>query len=553
MKRLLLIVTVIVVLVFPALTLAQETPVYINWIPSDFDGFVRVSMDNPAQTVEQMNFGLYIVSILQPLRLAGITEVPGLNQYFPLDMLDLEQASFEQNVTPWLGDEVVIAYRELGANFQADANNTLMILPAFDSFTSATIMGSVIRGQDLLQRDPYRGNIIYVGDQTAIAIMPQAILIGSEAILRATIDTMFGESESLTANPLYQQIHAQLPAESPISAYVSGEAAAAALPMFLGGSDDALLSAFGGALEGGTAAAMLNGNVNAMGLSYDFNLTSQNEVRATVILATENDVDAAFDSAVLDFIPRSAMIVHSGADGLTAGEHALTAFPLYTFAPFALSSFGVPPLGVPLPTPSSEDITQVIERFSAAVDAAYNINLREDLLAHLDGSYAVAVIPRPNNPIPLWDMPVEVLLIAHVDNPDETIDSLLTLIESFIDDRFERERIDGNAFFTLTAPDSDAPLLKMGSVDHWLVIGSGESVDAALAAYSGDNRLTAQTRWTTLAEETLPNVYVDVNSYLNTFFPQEGGLTQSRVTQMGVYWHSMEGGLFQIDAIVKLS
>jgi len=187
-----------------------------------------------------------------------------------------------------------------------------------------------------------------------------------------------------------------------------------------------------------------------------------------------------------------------------------------------------------------------------ALNAAANIDLRADVLAHLDGSYAFAVIPRPNNPIPLWNMPVELLLIARVDNPAETVDALLMLVETFITDRFTRARSDGNAIFTLTAPDSDAALVKIGSVDNWLIMGTGESVDAALAAQRGDNRLTAQARWTALAADAPPNVYIDLNSYFNTFFPAEGGATQTNFAQMGVYWEALEGGLFQIDAVVKL-
>ncbi|WP_343417754.1 hypothetical protein [Candidatus Flexifilum breve] len=135
MKRSLWMITLIVLLAFPTLTFAQTTPAYINWIPADFDGFVRVSMDDPALALRRLNFGLFVAASLEWARFPNLSETPTLDQYFPLDMLDLETASFGTNVAPWLGDEVVIAYRDLNADFQAD--QTLMILPTYDSFTSA--------------------------------------------------------------------------------------------------------------------------------------------------------------------------------------------------------------------------------------------------------------------------------------------------------------------------------------------------------------------------------------------------------------------------------
>ena len=553
MKRSLWMITLIVLLAFPTLTFAQTTPAYINWIPADFDGFVRVSMDDPALALRRLNFGLFVAASLEWARFPNLSETPTLDQYFPLDMLDLETASFGTNVAPWLGDEVVIAYRDLNADFQAD--QTLMILPTYDSFTSAFRLRSAIQAQDFLQRDPYRDTIIYVGDRTAIAFTPQAILIASEDILEATIDMMLDGGTALTADPQYQQITAQLSAEAPITAYITGDAVGNALPMLLGGDNDALLGVLGGALgpEGGTFGALLTGAPTAMGLSFNPNMVSLQEVEARVVLATESGTVAALDPAVLDFIPRSAMIVYSGADGATLGEHALTALPLGSFIPAALASFGVQPIpGEVLPLPTSEQITMVIERFTAALGDTTNVDLRADVLAHLNGSFALAVIPRPNNPLPVWNLPVEVLLVAQVDNADATVDSLLALIESFTADRFTRDRVDGNPMFTLTVPDSETALLQIGSVDNWLLIGLGASVDAALAAQRGDNRLTAQSRWSALAEEMPPNVYVDLNSYFNTFFPPEGGTTQSSFSQMGLYWQALDGGLFQIDAVVTL-
>lgn len=528
-------------------------PVYLDWIPADFDGFARISTDDTDGTLRRLNFGLFIAASLQPLRFPADLTAPTLDDYFPLDMLDLESASFQANIAPWLGDEIVIAYRGMNADFQAD--EALMILPTYDAFTSAFVMRGAIEGQDLLQRQPYRGITIYSGDRTAIAFTPQAVLIAPEAILIAAIDRMHGEGDALTANDDYGRILARLPADAPLTAYLSGAAARGLMPMFFAGNGGAALAALGGALGESEIAALLNGDVNAFGVTFIANPDMLTEARARLIVALDDDSapPAVLDPAVFDFIPRSAMIVHSGGDGAAAGVDALSALPLYAFAPDAFRAFGVPQnAGENLPVPSAEQISAVIDRFNAALDSAVNLDLRRDLLARLNGSYAIAIIPRPNNPIPVWNASVEVLLVARVDQPDQTVDALLTLIETFSDERFARQRIDGNAIYTLTAPESEAPLLKIGTVDDWLIVGTGGALDAALAAHGGDNRLIAQPRWTALTAERVPNIYIDLNSYLNTFFPPEGGTTQTGFTQMGLYWQQVEGGLFEIEAVVRL-
>jgi hypothetical protein len=216
----------------------------VDWIPADFAGFVRIDTSDAETTLQNLNIGLFTASMLQPPRVQ-FTEALGFDTFFPVTSFDVEGATFSRNVLPWLDDEVIIAYRSLGAQFDASAENLLMIFPTEDSLEAASALSPIIERQDLLRRDTYRGMNIYIGDKTAFALTPRAVLVGALGLLHATLDTITGNAPSLTADPVYQQIQAALGENSTISAYIGADAAARALGILMSGSDaaDPLLAA----------------------------------------------------------------------------------------------------------------------------------------------------------------------------------------------------------------------------------------------------------------------------------------------------------------------
>jgi hypothetical protein len=544
-----------------------------DWIPSDFAGFFQIDVSNQNTALSRLNILLFVASFLQPTRIQ-FTQALGYNQLIPLDSFDLEDAAFERDVSPWLRGDIVIAYRELDESLNAIAGETLLILPTNDSFRAAMALRRVIDGQDLLRIASYRGVTIYVGDQTALAFTPMAVLVGSEEILQSTIDVIDEgtEAEHLTADTIYQEIRTSLNATGTF-AYVRGEAAARALPSLISGDVPAaepLLAALGESIgarqDGRIEASLLSGAVNGIGVSMNVRYSNGVPVgveAATVLhLSTEissPDESATFDPAVLDLIPRSAMVVQSGADAGSTAYDVLSGLPLFNFAGRALSAFPIPESagstsGV-FQTPTSEDIQTALDSFFAALEQIGGVDVPTDLLDHLDGSYAVAVLPRPNDPAPVINTPFDLLVVAQVDDGVETLEGATSLLSVFLgEEAFEEETIDEQTFYIMRTPETGETILQIGAVDNTLVIGTGRAVESALSALNGDNRLINQERWQSLSSENSPDLYIDVNAFYNTFFPQIVQATTGAIplNQLGVETQMLENGLYQITLTVTL-
>jgi hypothetical protein len=112
--------------------------------------------------------------------------------------------------------------------------------------------------------------------------------------------------------------------------------------------------------------------------------------------------------------------------------------------------------------------------------------------------------------------------------------------------------MEDQTFTTLFAPDTDEPLLRMGLVDDLLLIATGDSARIALNAWHGDNRLISQERWQVLNEDTMPNLYVDIPAFYNTFLPISGGQTVDVLRQVGIHSRSLGDGLYEIKLRVTL-
>jgi hypothetical protein len=303
---------------------------------------------------------------------------------------------------------------------------------------------------------------------------------------------------------------------------------------------------------------LLSGALDAIGVSLDYDDIRSNNVIANLALHTVEAPDVAetpFDPAVLDLIPRSAMIVQSGADAGAAATDALHALPFLNFAGQALAAFPVAqspemPLSVPTAQESQDAITSFLDAVNPVVD------LQSDLLDKLSGSYSLALLPRPNNPVPVLNAPFDVLLVVQTGS-SEVAQSILhstdKLLEMFVAP-LEDEQIDEQNFRTLRAPGTGEPVLRVGTVDNLLVIGTGSAAQLALAARRGDNRLTAQARWQNLSrDDQIPYIYVDVNAYYNTFLPTIGGPAVRPVSQMGVQSRYLGDSLFELNVLVALT
>jgi hypothetical protein len=556
-------------LVFALFTLtpaaAQEESL-LDWIPAEFDAFIRIDMSDAAEMLDSLNNGVFVATVLQPTRMA-IENALSYDDFFPLAVLDVENVSFETAILPWLGDELIIAYRNLPPDYRVARDDVLAIFPTDDAFGSANTLSDVIQAQDLLEPTTYRGMTIYQGDRISLAFTPLAVLIGSEDAIRMALDTEAGDAPALTSDATYQSVRAAMDDNPPLFTYLRDEAAAASLAYLLSGREDTapLLAAVGEAFADvhrveTIEAALLNGELDAVGVSLQIGTVLPRNVGATVVVHTAEEglieSSSAFDSAVLEFVPRSALLVQSGADVQNTAYISLAALPMANFAARVLGGFPIQPTPGALsglPAPTAENLEIVVNDFTAAVEDVNGIDLFDDVLDHLDGSYTFALLPRPNDPLPILNTPFDALLVAQVNDGEEMLANLSDLLEVFLGaESLETEQMEDQTFTTLFAPDTDEPLLRMGLVDDLLLIATGDSARIALNAWHGDNRLISQERWQVLNEDTMPNLYVDIPAFYNTFLPISGGQTVDVLRQVGIHSRSLGDGLYEIKLRVTL-
>lgn len=539
----------------------------VRWIPADWAGYVRLNTADRSATLEHINIAAFVSTVLQPTR-ADFSAALGWDDLFPLDALDVENASFSQFILPWLGDEAIAAYADLSPGFTASERQAVAIFATRDAFGAAAALSPAIRDQDRLRREAEGDAVLYIGDRAAIAITPEAVVIGAEARVRDVLATRAGEMDALTADERYERVSAALPADWPVRAIFAGESAGRAFSVLVGGGEQAapLLAAVGetiGELYGVPTPeqALLRGDVDMLGVALraDIFLVSRMDAAAAFHVADAATPSGETDSAIFAFIPRSALLVQSGADAEQMAYGLFSSAPLTNFAARALGGFPVQESAAlatrSMPTPTAEDMRAAVRGFADALEATIGIDVDDEIFERLRGSYALAVLPRPNDPLPGLNTPFEVLAAAQVVDGEEIIAALERGLAAFLGQRrLTTERIDGVEFLSIIVPETGEPLFRAGVVDDVLLVGTGSAVDTALAAYEGDNRLIDEQRWVALTwEDTPPGLYVDVRALYNTFLPSVGQRWDIvPVAQIGIHTRPAGEGTYRVRLLATL-
>lgn len=543
----------------------DESPAsLVRWIPADFAAYVRLDATDPGGTLQQARIARLAANAFQALRVP-IGQTPlSYNDLFNLGRLDLESASFTDLTLPWLDDEIIVGYAAFGQNFVAADAQSLLILPARDPFQATATLRPVLDAQDNLTRGDIGSVRAYFGDQTAIAIAPEAVLIGQEALIRAALAVRDG-APALTDAGEHDVVIDALP-EAAITAYLAGEDVVAnGLTVLLGGDRGQaaqtgvtpertaeatvettpeanaaqelgtadLLRAWGETLVAldstpGLLPAVLGGGVDAVGIALRTDTLLLDSTRADMVFHLAEplaDDGQPFDPALLDAIPRQAMAVWAGSD---AREGAAAALSFVPFSNFAGRIFGGFPVAESagsasgrLPVPDAEAAVGAFDGVRALLDAS-GIDLEADIFARLNGGFAAALLPRMNNPVPTLNTPYEVLIVAQPGDPAALAQMLADTGAVFLgDDAFARQETEGGTTFALLN-EAGMPILTLAADGDWLLLGTGDAVAAAQTAIAGDNRLIAQPRWSDLSERdaaTPPLLYADINALYTTFLP----------------------------------
>jgi hypothetical protein len=571
MRRIGWIVLLMLLAVWPAAAQQARSP--LDWIPADFAGFVRLNMDDAQATLTRLNIALQAVTIIQPARFDQAIEPLDYEAYLPLGLLfDIEDPAFAQDIFPWLGGDVILAYRQFDAPLSADENDILMILPAEDAFLAAGRLNRIVEAQHFAERATYRGVTLYIGDTSTIAVTSQAVLVGPVELVRAALDLQAGEGEPLTAQPAYRAIQAQVPDDALIFGYLAGGNAGGVLSALLNGADnpDPLLQVAGEALrdvrgQNTLESRLLTGDVNGAGVFLKPGVLLPVTLEATVILHIENPPTGAstieFDSSLLELIPRSAMIMQRGTDVRAAIYNLLVALPLSNFGGRMLAAFPVnETIGTRsglVENPNVAEVSAAVTDFLATLEDVADFDLDADLLDYLAGSYAIALLPSPNRRVPVLNTPFDTLFIAKVEDGEAALAGISSLLETLTGiEEMPTETIGEDTFASVRLQGSGDVVLRMGVVDNTLIIATGDALDQVLAARSGDNRLIGESRWQQFTESDAPTPewYVDINAVYNTFYPSAGAPTPGQGLFRGLAANSayLGDGLYSVDLRVTL-
>src|SRR5262249_22702958 len=147
-------------------------------------------------------------------------------------------------------------------------------------------------------------------------------------------------------------------------------------------------------------------------------------------------------------------IVQSGSDAANAATDALYTLPFLSFADKALAAFAVQqPAGSALPTPTAQDAAAAVSGFLNAVKPV--VDVQSEVLDKLKGSYSLALLPRPNDPLPGVDTPFDLLLVAQTDSVEsaQAVQASMSKLLSTFTSPLEDTQLGDQTFQTLRAPD----------------------------------------------------------------------------------------------------
>jgi hypothetical protein len=512
----------------------------IDFIPADYAGYVRVNTTDAVASLQSLNEAARVALLLQPLRIPGFNGQRLYYDFIPFQVLfDVDGTSFAENILPWLGSDLVVAYRQFDADLRAHVDDVLLILSSSDMFGSTSALSTIIQRQDLRVESSYRDVTLYQGDKSAIAVVESAVFIGPVEMIQDMLDVRADAQAALTDTPAFQALDTPPPDNAFLSAYVQGEYLIPALNGLLNGTRDSapIVQAFGSALGQESFEGMLfSGGFSAAQVDItrqDEEGTLTAQVRFHQPDRLETAIIPAYDLALLEMLPQNALLVHTGTDFRQFVDNMLTSLALSNFSrelypglPIVIAGTSAEGL---VGSPRPQDLTNAITTFRSVLENLGDYNVQEDFLAHLTGSYAAALFPRPNSPIPVLNLPFDGVVIGNVDDGAAAQAGLLRLLQTFYTLEVTPGRAQQGWRFTelRLRPTDPAPLFTIGYQENRLLLATSNLADQALDAARGDNQMIVQPAWAQIGPQR-PDLYVDIFGFYNTFFPLQllsGGFT----------------------------
>ncbi len=570
-KRTVFLLTVILLALAVLPIRAQETALpAASYVPADFAGFIRLDLSDPVATLQGLNIAAQTAFQLQPGRVNLSGSTLGYEDFLPFAAwFDVDTFRFTQTILPWSGDELVVAYRRFDAALTANSEDVLLVIPTQDILVTAGRLSPLIQAQDRLRQETYRGVTLYIGDRAALAMTSPAVFIGSTAGVKAALDVQAGVLPAITATAPYAAVQAAQPEEAFLTAYINGDSILPAVNGLLNGTltSAPILQAFGGALAGIQTvptfeSQLLASGFDAAGASLRLDRPNVRLVASAVFHAPQaaDSPAASFNSTLLELVPRGALVVHSGTDVKGFLYEMLAALPMANFARELLGGFPIQTVGTAselVAAPTAAQVRAAVESFASALRSSGGLDVRVDLIEQLGEDYVAAVLPRPNDPVPVLNIPFDLLVVAETTAAERARDSAVALLQTIFGFAVgEPVELQGWTLTPLGVPDRREPLLTIGIRGGRIMFATGSAASLALAAEDGDNQLIKQTAWTQFNDIGRPDLYIDAFAFYNTFFPSllSGGFTvgENARTRIVTQTRYIGNSLYQMDVTVSL-
>jgi hypothetical protein len=541
MRRLIFSLLLLILLVNVVPGMAQAGDQAVDFIPADVAGIIRLNLSNPNETLQGLNAALFTASQVQRGRLSYEGAPPAFEALLPLRdwfRTDAPGATLDEAVIPWADGEIVVAYRQFDSQLRATPEDMLLVIPSQSLIEAAAGLSAFIGGEPAAEARDYRGVPLYVRRGIAIANTTPVVLIGPEALVQQALDVQAGLTESLGASATWQAVAQAADPEAFLFAYAQGEAVLTAVSGVISGqarSQD-LYGLLGDLLQqtrGGDAfeTRLLDGGFDAVGVSLRAAFAATGgRLDGQAIFHTPGGTVLADESAplnpdLLNYIPRNALLVGQGADLSDLLEDATALLPLTNFANQLIGGLPIQTLGTESELVEVPSVVSALDAQSVLLDllrSAGGLDLGADVTQPLSGPYALALLPRPNDPLPIINSPADVLLVAQPADAEAALEGLGRLLPLIFGVQpLEPAEGDDSGFQRFGR--GGAVIFSLGVVDERLILTTGfEAPTLALTAADGENRLLSLEPWQALLEDFPAAWLVDTSLLYNTFFPQAG-------------------------------
>jgi hypothetical protein len=408
------------------------------------------------------------------------------------DLISDMELSYARDVTPWLGDEIVLGLKNVSPALLRRAPGTLdfaLVIESENRSASLALVQRVMNHQKQigapLNESIYGGVALYETEQVALALPGDSLVLGTSDMVRQVIDVYNG-APSLAASDDFARVVGALPA-------------GAAGGLFIG------QSAFGQIVEVARTAApelpayFVQASSALQGIAFSARV-SQDAVMVDVAEAVDMEALAAIPGMPMPAIPegetgaRLAGVLPEDTVALLAGLDLSAAWANYNASLYSLEQ--VAPMYDELLMryrnyhgPSFTDVLRFVQHLPNWFERLFLLDIEDDLLAWMGGEYGVALVPmNRETPIEYTSrFPLDLVAVVEATDEEAAAAALDTFNESLsaLGFSFDTDKIDDVEVHTARLMQRERLAVSWALVDGFGVVGTDQSVEKLLDVAAG--------------------------------------------------------------------